>query len=42
MDQEEELPVFGDNIPEMMMSNSKYPMAVEQLSDDEKEDYYIK
>lgn len=27
---------------EMMNSNSKYPMAIEDLSDDEKEDYYIK
>jgi periodic tryptophan protein 1 len=38
------MPVFGDNIMEMMNTNAngKYPMAVEDLSDDEKEDYYIK
>jgi len=27
---------------EMMNSSGKYPMAIEDLSDDEKEDYYIK
>ena len=37
-----DMPIFGDNIVEMIQSNSKYPMAVEDLSDDEKEDYYIK
>lgn len=44
MEQEEDdMPVFGDNLMEMMNSgNGKYPMAVEDLSDDEKEDYYIK
>lgn len=36
------MPIFGDNVMEMMNSNSKYPMAIEDLSDDEKEDYYIK
>lgn len=36
------MPVFGDNLMEMMNSNGNYPMAVEDLSDDEKEDYYIK
>jgi hypothetical protein len=44
MEQEEDdMPVFGDNLMEMMNSgNGNYPMAVEDLSDDEKEDYYIK
>ena len=37
-----DMPIFGDNIAEMIKSNSKYPMAVEDISDDEKEDYYIK
>lgn len=37
-----DMPIFGDNIAEMIQSNSIYPMAVEDLSDDEKEDYYIK
>lgn len=36
------MPVFGDNLMELMHSGGKYPMAVEDLSDDEKEDYYIK
>lgn len=36
------MPVFGDNLMEMMNSSGKYPMAIEDLSDDEKEDYYIK
>lgn len=43
MEQEEDdLPVFGDNLMELMNTNGKYPMAIEDLSDDEKEDYYIK
>lgn len=43
MEQEEDdLPVFGDNLMELMNSQGGYPMAVEDLSDDEKEDYYIK
>jgi len=44
MEQEEDdLPVFGDNLMEMMNSGGgNYPMAIEDLSDDEKEDYYIK
>lgn len=44
MEQEEDdMPVFGDNLMEMMNSgNGNYPMAIEDLSDDEKEDYYIK
>jgi hypothetical protein len=41
-EEEEDMPVFGDNLMEMMNTNGKYPMAVEDLSDDEKEDYYIK
>lgn len=41
-EEEEDMPVFGDNLMEMMNSNGNYPMAVEDLSDDEKEDYYIK
>lgn len=36
------MPVFGDNLMELMHTGGKYPMAVEDLSDDEKEDYYIK
>ncbi len=37
------MPVFGDNLMEMMNSgNGNYPMAIEDLSDDEKEDYFIK
>lgn len=36
------MPVFGDNLMEMMNTGGKYPMAIEDLSDDEKEDYYIK
>jgi len=28
------LPVFGDNLLEAMNSNAKYPMAVEDISDD--------
>ena len=44
MEQEEDdLPVFGDNLMEMMNSGGgNYPIAIEDLSDDEKEDYYIK
>lgn len=43
MEQEEDdMPVFGDNLMEMMNSQGGYPMAIEDLSDDEKEDYYIK
>jgi hypothetical protein len=43
MEQEEDdLPVFGDNLMELMNTNGKYPMTIEDLSDDEKEDYYIK
>ena len=41
-EEEEDMPVLGDNLMEMMNSSGKYPMAVEELSDDEKEDYYIK
>ena len=41
-EEEEDMPVFGDNLMEMMNTNGNYPMAVEDLSDDEKEDYYIK
>lgn len=36
------MPVFGENLMELMHTGGKYPMAVEDLSDDEKEDYYIK
>lgn len=37
MEQEEDdLPVFGDNLMELMNTNGKYPMAIEDLSDDEK------
>lgn len=36
------MPVFGDNLMEMMNTNGNYPMAIEDLSDDEKEDYFIK
>jgi len=41
-EEEEDMPVFGDNLMEMMNTGGKYPMAIEDLSDDEKEDYYIK
>lgn len=41
-EEEEDMPVYGDNLMEMMNTNGKYPMAIEELSDDEKEDYYIK
>ena len=30
------MPVFGDNLMEMMNNGGKYPMAIEDLSDDEK------
>ena len=43
------MPIFGDDINEMMNSKSNYPMvfsiiikAIEDLSDDEKDDFYIK
>jgi periodic tryptophan protein 1 len=43
MEQEEDdLPVFGDNLMDLMNAGGQYPMAIEDLSDDEKEDYYIK
>lgn len=44
MEQEEDdMPIFGDNLMEMMNTgNGNYPMAVEDLSDDEKEDFYIR
>lgn len=41
-EEEEDMPVFGDNLMELMHTGGKYPMTVEDLSDDEKEDYYIK
>ena len=41
-EEEQDMPVFGDNLMEMMNNGGKYPMAIEDLSDDEKEDYYIK
>lgn len=41
-EEEEDMPVFGENLMELMHTGGKYPMAVEDLSDDEKEDYYIK
>jgi periodic tryptophan protein 1 len=43
MEQEEDdMPVFGDNLMELMNGGGQYPMAIEDLSDDEKEDYFIK
>lgn len=43
MEQEEDdLPVFGDNLMELMNGGGGYPMAIEDISDDEKEDFYIK
>jgi periodic tryptophan protein 1 len=36
------MPVFGDNLMELMHGGGQYPMAIEDLSDDEKEDYLIK
>lgn len=41
-EEEEDMPVFGDNLMEMMNTQGNYPMAIDDLSDDEKEDYYIK
>lgn len=41
-EEEEDMPVFGDNLMEMMNTNGNYPMAIEDLSDDQKEDYFIK
>jgi|JI6StandDraft_1071083.scaffolds.fasta_scaffold224665_2 hypothetical protein len=38
----DDLPVFGDNVADMVNAHSQYPLAVEELSDDEREDYYIK
>ena len=40
--QDEDLPAFGDNFMDVVRSGSQYPAAVEDISDDEKEDYYIK
>lgn len=39
--QGDDLPAFGNNLAEFGQ-NQHYPMALEDLSDDEKEDYYIK
>ena len=36
------MPVFGENLMELMNTGGKYPMAIEDLSDDEKEDYFIR
>ena len=36
------MPAFGDNFMDVVRSGSQYPAAVEDISDDEKEDYYIK
>ena len=33
-DEEDDLPVFGDNVAEMINANSQYPLAVEELSDE--------
>ena len=42
MDEEDDdMPVFGDNVRELMLKG-EYPMGADELSDDEKEDYYIK
>lgn len=41
-DEEEDLPAFGENFMDVARSGSQYPAAVEDISDDEKEDYYIK
>lgn len=43
MDEEDDdLPCFGDNLQDLMNAPGNYPMAIEDLSDDEKEDYYIR
>lgn len=41
-EEDDDLPVFGDNFQDLMNAQDKYPLAIEDLSDDEKEDYYIK
>ncbi len=48
-DEEENMPIFGDDMLELMNSKSNYPMvqlfiiqAIEDLSDDERDDFYIK
>ena len=43
MEEEDDMPCFGDNVAELMQSKGgNFPMLDEELSDDEKEDYYIK
>ena len=32
----DDMPIFGDNIAEMMRNGDNYPMGIEDLSDDEK------
>jgi periodic tryptophan protein 1 len=41
-DEDDDMPVFGDDMAAVMKGGGPYPMAIEDLSDDEKEDYYIK
>lgn len=49
-DDEDNMPIFGDDINQLMNSKSNYPMvcflllskAIQDLSDDEKDDFYIK
>lgn len=36
------MPIFGDDVNELMNAKSNYPMAIDDLSDDEKDDFYIK
>lgn len=41
-EEDDDLPVFGDNLMDLMNAGGDYPMAIEDLSDDEKEDYMIR
>jgi len=36
------MPIFGDNVRELAQKGGNYPLGADDLSDDEKEDYYIK
>jgi periodic tryptophan protein 1 len=44
MDEEDDdMPIFGDNVRELAQKGGGgYPLGADDLSDDEREDYYIK